>query len=542
LPAGNGIREAPPDDALRAPPIRAPEEARFRQMVESIQDYEIILLDVDGRVISWNPGAQRTSGYRAEEILGAHLHTFFPHDDRARGVPEEILARATRDGIVESEGWRLRKDGSQFWASVTITALRSSDGSLTGFSKFARDLTERRRGETELRDRETRLRALVETSVDGIVVFNAQGRIESFNPAAERMFGYALKEVRGRDVRLLCSSPDAALLGNRNAVGAQSESTGRRKDGSHFPMEVTLSEMILAEGRRITAIVRDISVRKKTEEELAHLTRSLAVQVEETRAALQTLQETQNQLIRTEKLASLGGLVAGIAHEINTPLGVGVTAASALRAWMTKLRKAAESGKATEAEALRVITAADEAAELALNNITRAADLVHSFKEVAVDQTSEQRRPVSLKHYIEEVLLSLAPSLKKARHAASVEGPDDLTVDTFPGAIAQIMTNFVTNSIMHAYPDGRSGRIIVSIRPDAQGTLLRYADDGDGISPTHLPRIFDPFFTTKRGAGGSGLGLHIVHNLVTQRLRGTIEVESVEGRGTEFRLRLPAAA
>ncbi len=503
-------------------------DARFRQLVESVEDYEIVMLDTLGRVSTWNRGGLHITGYSAAEIIGENFARFYPPEDRASGQPELALREAASRGRFESEGWRVRKDGSRFWASVVITALHDANGRIEGFLRVARDLTDRRRAETELRDRETRLRALVETSADGIIVFNAQGRIDTVNPAAERMFGYRQQDLRGRDVSLLCGAGAKSLLNDPNAMGRQSESIGKRKDGSKFPMDVTLSEMVLAEGRRVTAIVRDITARRKAEEEL--------------REALKRLQETQAQLIRTEKLASLGGMVAGIAHEINTPIGVAVTATSAVRAWMQRLRKAQARGQLTVQELDKLLGAVEDAAALALNNVTRAADLVGSFKEVAVDQTSEERRPVKLKHYVDEIFLSLAPTLRKAKHATRVDGPDDLVVDTFPGAIAQILTNFVSNSILHGYPDGRHGNLAVTIRSDGEVTLMTYADDGAGIAAAHLPKIFDPFFTTKRGAGGSGLGLHIVHNLVTQRLGGTIEVESVEGRGAEFRIRLPKRA
>ena len=269
-------------------------DARFRKLVESVEDYEIVLLDAQGRVSTWNRGGLRITGYAADEIIGENFARFYPPEDRALGLPEKALQEAARSGRYESEGWRVRKDGSRFWASVALTALYDAEGRVDGFVRVARDLTERRRTETELRDREIRLRALIETSADGIVVFNAQGRVDTLNPAAERLFGYTLGELRGRDVGLLCGAGDRTLLGDRGAIGRQSETTGRRKDGATFPMEVTLSEMVLADGRRVTAIVRDISARKKAEEEL--------------RGALQRLQETQAQLIRTEKLASLGGL------------------------------------------------------------------------------------------------------------------------------------------------------------------------------------------------------------------------------------------
>jgi signal transduction histidine kinase len=181
-----------------------------------------------------------------------------------------------------------------------------------------------------------------------------------------------------------------------------------------------------------------------------------------------------------------------------------------------------------------------EASRIILKNLQRAADLIHSFKQVAVDQSSGERRRFALRAYIDEVLLSLAPRLKKTPHRIEVDCDETLGVDTLPGARAQILTNLVSNSLLHAFPDGRAGLMRIECRAEGREIHLRFSDDGVGIAPANLPRIFDPFFTTRRGQGGSGLGLHIVYNLATQMLRGSIRVSSNPGAGTVFDLRFPA--
>lgn len=287
--------------------------------------------------------------------------------------------------------------------------------------------------------------------------------------------------------------------------------------------------------------VRDREVREARD--------ALSRQVEETTRAnrdlgetLRRLQEAQAQLVQNEKLASLGGLVAGVAHEINTPVGVGVTAASTLQAHALQLRQQYEQGTLRRSDLERFVALADECAQIILKNLQRGAELIQSFKQVAVDQSSGERRRFSLKSYLDEVLLSLRPQLKKTTHRVEVTCPEGLALDGFPGAIAQIVTNLVNNSLIHGFEGREHGLISIDVHPDRDWIELRYRDNGRGIPPDHLSRIYDPFFTTKRGAGGSGLGLHIVYNLVAQLLGGTIEARSAPDQGTEFRIRFPAQA
>lgn len=257
--------------------------------------------------------------------------------------------------------------------------------------------------------------------------------------------------------------------------------------------------------------------------------------------ALQQLRDAQAQLVQSEKMASLGELVAGVAHEINTPVGVAVSAASTLREYAVRLQQQQERGLMTRTELNRFLSLADESSRLVLNNLERAAELIQSFKRVAVDQSSGERRRFALRDYLDEVTTSLMPELRKTRHRVEVSCPEELVVDSYPGALAQVVTNLVTNSLLHAYEQDQAGHIRIEAAPAADGEInLRYSDDGRGIPPEHHGKVFDPFFTTRRGEGGSGLGLHIVYNLVTQLLRGSIQLSSEANRGACFIIRFPA--
>jgi signal transduction histidine kinase/streptogramin lyase len=263
---------------------------------------------------------------------------------------------------------------------------------------------------------------------------------------------------------------------------------------------------------------------------------------EELEQALMRLKLAQAQLVQSEKMASLGSLVAGIAHEINTPVGVGVTAASTLQEWAQRLLESHREGRLTRSELDSFIAVCGDSTQILMTNLQRAAELIRGFKQVAVDQSNDERQRFRLKDYLDEILLSLAPRLSRTGHTVAVDCPGALELDSFPGALAQVLTNLITNSLVHAFPDGRKGRITIEARADGDSVVLRYADDGAGIAPDHLNRIYDPFFTTRRGAGGSGLGLHIVYNLVTQRLGGAITARSTLGQGASFEVRLPESA
>ncbi len=257
-------------------------------------------------------------------------------------------------------------------------------------------------------------------------------------------------------------------------------------------------------------------------------------------ATLADLRLAQANLIQAEKLASLGELVAGVAHEINTPLGIALTTATSMGDEVKRLSDAAAAGQLPRSAFERFIERMRDGAHLLYTNLTRAAGLVHSFKQVAADQASGERRSFDVKIWLDDLLRSVGPVLRKTGHAVIVECPAGLTIDTYPGALGQAVTNLVMNALTHAYREGETGTLSLTVekpRPDL--VRLTFADDGKGISAENLRRVFDPFFTTGRNRGNTGLGLHIVYNLVTNRLHGKIDVASEPGKGTRFIIEIP---
>ncbi len=255
--------------------------------------------------------------------------------------------------------------------------------------------------------------------------------------------------------------------------------------------------------------------------------------------ALAALQQAQSELVRQEKLASLGRLVAGVAHEINTPLGICVTATSHLVQELKLTREDLAAGVMTEQGLQQFLDIIDQSLKIMTTNTQRAAALVRSFKQVAVDQSSDAIRRFDLKAYLDEVLLSLQPKLKGHALTVTLACASGLELESFPGALSQIVTNLVVNSLVHGYAPEQAGAIRIEVGLDGETVLFDYSDDGAGMDADTLGKLFDPFFTTRRGQGGSGLGAHIVYNLVTGPLGGAIEARSVPGQGLQYRLRFP---
>jgi signal transduction histidine kinase len=283
------------------------------------------------------------------------------------------------------------------------------------------------------------------------------------------------------------------------------------------------------------------------ETELEEQNRELDVQIVERNVALsasqellEKLQRLQENMVQSEKMAALGGLVAGIAHEINTPVGIILTSSTHLEAETGKTAARYQQGELSGDDLESYFDTARQSAHLITLNSQRAADLIHSFKQVAVDQSSGERREFELKGYIEEVLLSLQPTLKKTPIDIALQCPEGLMLDNYPGALSQILTNFIMNSLLHAYQPGQAGKLSIDVRaaPDDEIEIV-YSDDGQGIPPESQSKIFEPFYTTRRGKGGSGLGLHIVYNIVRKTLQGSLHTHSVVGQGTTFTLTFP---
>jgi signal transduction histidine kinase len=255
--------------------------------------------------------------------------------------------------------------------------------------------------------------------------------------------------------------------------------------------------------------------------------------------ALDELRATQDELVRQEKLASLGSLVAGIAHEINTPLGICVTATSHVQGELKKWQRDYAAGAFDRARFEAMLAELDVAMRILEKNTRRGAELVQSFKQIAVDQSSGHRRLFDLSEYLDEILLSLRPKLKQFAGKITVDCPANLHLDSYPGALSQVVTNLVMNALLHAFEGREPGTVAIRAERAVDDVVLTVADDGVGMSPADLNRFFDPFFTTRRGSGGTGLGAHIVFNLVTGVLGGAIQARSEPGKGLCVTMRLP---
>jgi two-component system NtrC family sensor kinase len=266
---------------------------------------------------------------------------------------------------------------------------------------------------------------------------------------------------------------------------------------------------------------------------------NLEQRYKELQQALNSLKNTQDQLIQSEKMGVLGSLVAGVSHEINTPIGIGVTAISFLEQKTKEFQSLYEQNKMKKSDLDQFLITLTDTTEMVQSNLVRASALVRSFKQVSVDQTSEAQRTFLLKEYMEEVIVSLGPALKKNKHLVTIECDSQLELFSFPGAFSQIMTNLVMNSLNHAYEPGEAGNLTFRIKRTKNIVQFAYSDDGKGMPRHVLEKIFDPFFTTSRVKGGTGLGMNIVYNLVTQSLGGTIQAFSTVGSGTLFEIEIP---
>jgi len=259
----------------------------------------------------------------------------------------------------------------------------------------------------------------------------------------------------------------------------------------------------------------------------------------ELQLALDTLQHTQAQLVQSEKMGALGSLVAGVSHEINTPIGIGVTAVSYLEQKTREFAELFAGGKMKKSDLEHFLSTVKETNDMVQANLQRASALIRSFKQISVDQSVEVKRTIQLSDYLREIIISLKPTIKKTKQRVTLQCPDNLTVYTYPGALSQIVTNLVMNSLNHAFAPDEEGNLMIRVQATNERIHLVYADDGRGMKQDVLDKIFDPFFTTSRARGGTGLGMNIVYNLVTQSLGGTIVCTSTVGKGTLFDIDFP---
>ncbi|MBP2300494.1 PAS domain-containing sensor histidine kinase [Azospirillum picis] len=495
----------------------------------------------------WSDTFPRMLGFREPPTMPPDFWERRLHPDDRDRVLAHIASHLAGETSSYAYAYRLRhEDGGWVWIAATGRAFRDETGRAVRYAGIMTDITEARRQEARLRASEERLLKIMEAAPIAVNVTTRDGRWLFCNAQSAILMGRGRAELMRTPVTDLYADPAdrRALIARFDREGAfrNAEIRFRRPDGGIVWVLSSWNTVELDGEAALLTWLYDITDRKHAESAMVEAR-------EAAERALADLREAQESLIQAETMASLGQLVAGVAHEINTPIGIGLTAASHIGEQAQVLRERFVANALRRSEFLEFLDGLNESSRLLMANIDRAASLVQSFKQVAVDQSSGDRRLFELGGYVHELLFSLRPRLKRSGLKVVVECGEELTMDSFPGALGQVMTNLVINALVHAYGDGdrageaQPGTIRIAARADgADRVRIDFIDDGAGIAPETLPKVFDPFFTTKRGQGGSGLGLHIVFNTVTGPLGGTIAVQSRLGQGTRFILHLPREA
>jgi len=540
----------------------ADSEERLRATIENTPTVAIQWFDREGICRYWNPASTALYGYTPEETVGRSLggRLFSPAQaDDFLDIIRQIDESGTPFPTVE---FSVRhKDGSERIVLCSVFAIPDGAGGRQ-YVCLDVDITDRKRAESALRAREKELESIFNASPAPMSVSDAgRGfRVEKVNDAWVRQFGWTPEQALGQngaELGLYADAETRQVIVDRLRYGPgiydDAEVWLKRADGSQL-LCIVSTRLIEVSGQLLLLMVSvDITEERRMATELRHMNEELETRVEqrtallseansELEAALSHLQEAQDQIVRSEKLAALGRLVAGVAHELNTPIGNGLMAVSTLEARQREFREAIAAGlKRSTLE--QFVEDVGKAAEIATRNLNRAGELIASFKQVAVDQTSSQRRRFRLARVVEEILVALKPVIAHSGHRLDTAIDAGIELDSFPGPLGQALGNLVENALTHAFDGRRGGRIVVAAEP-ADGTHVRLSvsDDGRGIADDHLAHVFDPFFTTCLGQGGSGLGLHIVYNIVTGVLGGSITADTPPGGGARFVLTLPLTA
>lgn len=504
-------------------------EERFRLLVDSVRDYAIFMLDPQGRVLTWNAGAERFKGYLASEIIGSHFSRFYPPDALAKGVPDEELRIAGEIGSFEDENWRVRKDGSMFWANVVITAMRDESGRLIGYAKVTRDLTQRRNHEEALRQSEERFRLLVEGVSDyAIFMLDVNGRVASWNVGAQRIKGYAADEIVGQHFSVFYPREvvdsgwpehelrEAALTGRFVDTGWRV-----RKDGTEFWANVTITAMRDESGRLLgyAKLTRDLTERRRVE--------AIEVASQEREEILDAERNARMAAQRATRLKD--EFLATLSHELRTPL-------SAILGWTQVLLRGHTSTAVDQRRAIEVID----------RNARAQVQLIDDLLDLSRIMTGKLRldlQQVAIADVVQAAIDSAGPAATaRDIRLVCLLDPARAVVSGDASRLQQVVWNLLTNAIKFT---PRGGRVQVLLQRVNSHVELSVSDTGIGISASFLPQVFDRFSqrdsSSTRTHGGLGLGLAICRQLVELH-GGTIRAASPgEGEGSTFCVELPVS-
>jgi len=506
-------------DRSRSPSTGAWQQSDLLPLfIDSVEDYAIYALDADGNVATWNRGAHAVKGYTAEEIVGRPVATFYPPDDVASGKPERDLAIAAAAGHLQEEGWRVRKDGAFFWASVLVTALRGADGRLVGFGKVTRDLTERRRGDELLRDSEERFRLLVNSVADyAIFLLDTEGIVSSWNLGAERLKGYRADEVIGRHFSIFYTDedmrervPDRLLRTALEDGHVESEGWRIRKDGSRFWASVVITALRAPDGSRrgFAKVTKDLTDRKRNEDALRGV-------LERERDAAERLRELDRMRTAVFEL---------VAHDLRAPLGV-----------IQNLTYLLQTGW----DELPDDTKRDHLNRIASRTTTMGELVDDLFQVVRIDagQVDIERSEFDVNEVIERAVGDALPQGIADRTRIRIAGGVRALGDA--RRTWEVLLNLLTNAAKFSPP---GSAIDIDVTRDAEEVAVAVTDRGPGIALEEQHLLFQRFsrLSTGRDTPGSGIGLFIAKSLVEAQ-GGEISVRSEAGQGATFRFTIPAA-
>ncbi|MCP5269203.1 MAG: PAS domain S-box protein [Zoogloeaceae bacterium] len=537
-------------------------EERLRATIENPPAVAIQWFDRDGICRYWNPASTNIYGYTETETVGRSLSDLIYTQEQQQEFVSLIREIERTGRPVPAIELQLRhKDGYPIVVLCSIFAIPGPAGDQQ-FVCLDIDITERKRAADSVQASKQELEFIFNASPVPMSVCDMDrgARITKVNDAWVRQFGRKPADVYGKtglDIDLYLNPADRetffGAFAHNNKTFDDMECWFKHADGTPILCRVSARIIEVSGQRLMVAASEDITTLRNMATELRQMNEELEARViqrtaawseanAELELALVHLEQAQDELIRSEKQAALGRMVAAVAHELNTPIGNGLMAMSTLEAHQKEFKEAmSETLKRSQLEAF--VGNVGTAAEIGVHNLRRAAHLISSFKQVAVDQTSSQRRKFDLKQLIEELLTALQPMISRSGNQVTANIPPGIKLDSHPGSLDQVLSNLIENAFIHAFGKQPGGLVSIVAETTAAGRVrLLITDNGCGIPPENLSRIFDPFFTTRLGQGGSGLGLNIVQNIVNSILGGDIEAESSPGNGTRFTLTLPVAA